>query len=94
LWVYTLVAATDWKKYWKPLPKDLKGELSASDAPEMDELYDTMVEVIDVKAQRVVTRSRLPFALISVLPNGDLSRFYQNSSDELNRPGFIGDSVN
>jgi hypothetical protein len=60
LWVFTTVAARNWRAAWKDVPraktKDVR-ESSTAIGPDFTQLYQTMVEVIDPQRQRVIQRS-------------------------------------
>ncbi|MGQ0766552.1 MAG: 6-bladed beta-propeller, partial [Gemmatimonadota bacterium] len=56
LWVLIAVAATDWESHGI-----MGGEGQAVTHDVRDKLYDTIVEVIDPRTARVVTRARLSF---------------------------------
>jgi len=83
LWVFTLVAAADYQTHWrnvKPLPPGT-GEVEAEPFPEIHQLYETMIEVIDLQRATVITRLRHPEAIRAVSSTG------QAASYSLNRDG-------
>lgn len=75
LWVYTYVPAETWKAAWPPnLPPGTR-EVRTRDIG-WQVLYDTMIEVIDPRLQRVVARFRHEGSVVNALP-GRRAAFYQ-----------------
>lgn len=68
LWTFTLLPSPRWREAW---PKDLpeSGEIKASSI-DVSKLFESMIEVIDVKQRRVITRVRLEDLLSGALPGG------------------------
>lgn len=66
LWVYTRIPRADWRRAWQSVPE------TATDLPltaiDMEYLYHTRIEVLDVSAARVMTRHTLDRMVTAVLP--------------------------
>jgi len=73
LWVFLAVPSRSWRDAWPRMPAGATEVELKSVA--VERLYDTMVEVIEPRSGRVLTRSRLPGYVVSALPNGQLARF-------------------
>jgi hypothetical protein len=56
LWVYMLVADANWKQALGPM--QVRGAREIYPVTDINKYYDTVVEIIDVKARRVVARGR------------------------------------
>jgi hypothetical protein len=67
LWVFAHVPAEDWRAAWAGVD-GAASEISLRTLP-TDRLYRTMLEVIDVDRQRVITRALLDEYVINALPD-------------------------
>lgn len=75
LWVYTYVPASTWKAAWPPTLPPGTREVRTRDIG-WHVLFDTMIEVIDPRLQRVVARLRHEGSVVNALP-GRRAAFYQ-----------------
>jgi hypothetical protein len=78
LWVFTRVADPEWREAW---PKEIRGdqEILGKDIP-YAKLLDTIIEVIDPAAGRVVTRARWPHHTAAAL-SGPRAAAYMPTAD-------------
>jgi hypothetical protein len=67
LWVITRIPAHNWRAAWQGIdvPRG-RGEISAARLPDPTTLYDSMIEVIDTKSNRVIARQRAGSAYIPI----------------------------
>jgi hypothetical protein len=82
LWVYTYLPASTWRAAWPPTLSPGTREVRTRDIG-WHVLFDTMIEVIDPRLQRVVARFRHEGSVVNALP-GRRAAFYQ-----LDREGGI-----
>jgi hypothetical protein len=74
---YLKRASPDWRTAWAP---GTGGREVATSALSIQDLYEFVIEVLDVDRGRVVARATAPAGVISVLRNGQLLQ-YQESED-------------
>lgn len=79
LWVFISVAADEWATAW-PEGVWRSGEIPQGSVRQ-DLLFDTIVEVIDPEAQRVVARERFPAHIISSLGRNRAVEYVVNDDD-------------
>jgi hypothetical protein len=67
LWVVTRIPAQNWRAAWQGIdvPQG-RGEISAARLPDPTTLYDSMIEVIDTRSDRVIARQRAGSAYIPI----------------------------
>jgi hypothetical protein len=82
IWVFTLVAADDYKQHWPKTTAPGGGvtERSASTLPDFNKLYQTRIEVLDLRSARVVARATIRAAIISALPNAQAAAYAVTNS--------------
>jgi hypothetical protein len=66
VWAFSRVPSADWRKAWGPAITGISEVAVTSEL--FSKLYDTMIEVIDVRRRVVIAQQRLPRTVISVLP--------------------------
>jgi hypothetical protein len=71
LWVFVRVPARTWKLGWRHV--DTTAREIAMSSIRVEELFDTMVEVLDVAKGTVVGRARLPGLVVAAWNAGDAS---------------------
>lgn len=76
VWVYVLVASESWRDAWSEVPIGAM-EIS-SRLVRYDELFDTLVEVIDPENGRVIARHLLPDRVVAALPDGRAVSFAED----------------
>lgn len=75
LWTFTHVPdPANWKRGW---PQVAAGGESR-EGPDLAQLYDTIVEAIDVVSRRVVARTRFPEYVLNTLPGGRVVMLHQD----------------
>jgi hypothetical protein len=67
LWVFTLIAAPDWREAWKDVPPPAGREVPATWGAPFHTQYQTVIEVLDVSVRRVLARYTTPHAIIFAL---------------------------
>jgi len=82
VWTFTWRAAADWAEAWKKLG-DVRPGMEIRGPPELDKLYDTMVEVIDPQRGVVLLSERWPGIVLRALGHGTVASLAQ---DELGVP--------
>ncbi|HSM04746.1 MAG TPA: hypothetical protein VK858_08980 [Longimicrobiales bacterium] len=86
LWVFTTVARPDWASAWPDVPAGVV-EIPSIHGPSHFELYRSVLEVIDPRSRRVVTRAEFPnWLIVSPLP-GRRAAFYVE--DALGVPSIL-----
>lgn len=65
LWVFVRLAAPTWREGW---PKGVGRDVAVSSLS-FERMFQTTIEVIDRRAQRVVTRTTVPYWVIATLPS-------------------------
>jgi hypothetical protein len=75
VWTFTNVARRDWKDAWGHVPPDFSGPLSHRGVPRPEELWYTIVEVLEPDSRRVFARGELDDVVLSVLDNRTLAVF-------------------
>ena len=78
LWTFLRVPSKSWKAAWPTLPPGTREVSSRSIA--VEKLYDTLIEVIDPRAGRVIARRRLDGYFVGALP-GLRGAMYEVSED-------------
>lgn len=82
LWTYTHVAAPTYQAVWKKVFEGKPREVAAREIDD-EMLYDTRVEVIDLRAGRMVTTTLIDRPVTSVLSNGDVAVVYAREDGSL-----------
>lgn len=80
IWTFSSVAAPEWREAWPP---QAAGEVRLADFA-MEKLHRTTVEVLDLKARKVIARATLNAWVCAVLP-GLRVAFYTVDSDGIPR---------
>ena len=77
LWVYVRVARATWREAWADAPAD-----ALEARPKSELLFATMIEVIDPRRGRVITRQTLENYLIGAVPDRRAAFYEINDRDE------------
>jgi hypothetical protein len=79
LWTFIHVPdPANWKRVW---PKFAAGG-DSREAPDVAQLYDTIVEAIDVTSRRVIVRTRFPEYVLNTLPGGRVAMLHHDDDGE------------
>jgi hypothetical protein len=81
VWTFVNVASPDWKTAWRgiPIPRG-RGEVPATWGPPLHTQYQTMIELIDPRARRVVARATTPHVIIAALASGKAAAYSEDTS--------------
>jgi hypothetical protein len=81
LWVFTLVARSTWQNYW---PSGLQPgqELSPVLSPAPHLLRQTMIEVLDVHANRVVSRATIDAYVMHAIPGNRVVAYSESRNGD------------
>jgi hypothetical protein len=87
LWVFTRVPALDWRQKWieteEKYGKIPEGamEVDPNMVPSSWDLWETMVEVIDPIARRVIVRQQIDEYVIDVVADGRIVTYAESGAD-------------
>ena len=86
-WAFSGVPAPGWREAWTPEMREaltsnpggqrIRGARSTS-RPEKFQLYQTLLEIIDVRAGKVMTRQRLPGYVVDAFPDGRVALYHED----------------